>query len=298
MVRQWNSRVGAPRYRCPARGNNPNHPCATHDVTARGVDDLTLRTIAATLSDPERVLALADRADAQAAGAADDVELAETKLAVQRDLAAEIEHARADYLAAIAALGALPGHEDMVAKLRAELVQLDRDANAANDAHARALPEQERAARRQRLLERLSRFRNQRTWVNISVGTVTTTGDDERVLRPTVDVATAAEVLGMSEADVRALGIHEVTGFLDEGDTGEWVEEIKTEEVLYRLFKNAPHDWLRQMIDDLGVRVYIAPPRTKEERAVRGLTPLTERVSVRMLDATEGGSATMPSAIV
>jgi DNA invertase Pin-like site-specific DNA recombinase len=223
------------------------------------------------------------------AGAAGTVEMVETKLAVQRDLAAEIERARADHLAAIAALGALPGHEDMVAKLRAELVQLDRDADAAASAHARALPEQERAARRQRMLERLSRIRHQQTWVNDSAGTVTVMGDGERVLKKTLGLSVATDLLGMSEDEVRALGLHTVVG----GEEG-WVEEIKTEEVLYRLFKNAPHERLRQMVDDLGVRVYIAPPWTKEERALRGLTPLSERVTVQLLDPMEGVSVAMP----
>ena len=150
------------------------------------------------------------------------------------------------------------------------------------------------------MLERLSHFRNRRTWVNVSAGTVKVTGEGERVLERTVNVATAAELLGMSEDEVRALGIHEEKGFLQEDDAqpGVLVEEIKTEEVLYRLFKSAPHERVRHMIDDLGVRVYIAPPRTKEERAIHGLTPLSERVAVRLLDPMEGGSTTMPSAIV
>jgi hypothetical protein len=143
------------------------------------------------------------------------------------------------------------------------------------------------------MLERLSRFRNQQTWVNVSAGTVRVTGDGECIVKRTLDVGVAADLLGMSADEVRALGLHSVAG-----DEEGWVEEIKTEEVLYRLFKSAPHERLRQMIDDLGVRVYIAPSWTKEERAVLGLTPLAERVTVRLLDPMEGGSRTMPSAIV
>jgi hypothetical protein len=98
----------------------------------------------------------------------------------------------------------------------------------------------------------------------------------------------------MSEDEVRALGLHTVAD-----DEEGWVEQIETAEVLYRLFKNAPHERLRQMIDDLGVRVTVAPPWAKEERAIRGYTPAEARVRVRSLsDPEESASIAKPSATV
>ena len=301
MVRQWAKVVNGPRYRCVQRGNNPNHPCVMHNISATIVDDMTLRTIAQTLANPEQIIALADAADERAVDAADAVEMVDTKLAVQRELEVEIERARADHLAAIAALGALAGHEDMVAKLRAELVQLDRDAEQAQAAHERALPEHECALRRQRMLDRISHFRNRQTILDLSRfdqdGTATLTnipGSGERVLERMLDLTAAADLLGMSEDEVRALGLHTVAD-----DEEGWVEQIETEEVLYRLFKNAPYERLRQMIDDLGVRVTVAPPWAKEARAIRGYTPAEARVRVRLLsDPEESASIAKPSAIV
>jgi hypothetical protein len=103
----------------------------------------------------------------------------------------------------------------------------------------------------------------------------------------------------LNEADLRAMGIHTVKGKLvEEPETdpdGVWIEDIETWKVIYLLLKKAPHAWMRQLLDDLGVRVYINPPWTREERAERGFTPASERVIVRLLADPNDDNQVRPS---
>jgi DNA invertase Pin-like site-specific DNA recombinase len=311
MIRQWPKITKGPRYRCNQRANNPNHPCAIHAIPAQIVDNITLRQVARALIDPNKLVALADAAEEQATEARDAVDMADTKLAVHREMEAEIEKERAGHVEAIKALSALGGHEDMIAKLRAELVQLDRDYEQAVESHSRAVPELERAKRRQQILDRISRFRNEGSIIELldsDVGGEIQTivkkithieGSGERELFNSLDLAVAADLLGMNEADLRAMGIHTVKGKLvEEPETdpdGVWIEDIETWKVIYLLLKKAPHAWMRQLLDDLGVRVYIKPPWTKEERAERGFTPASERVIVRLLADPNDDNQVRPS---
>jgi len=59
--------------------------------------------------------------------------------------------------------------------------------------------------------------------------------------------------------------------------------DVSTKHVIYLLLSKAPHDKVRQLLLDLKVRVKIKPPRSKEERALYGLTPHADRVNVRFL---------------
>jgi DNA invertase Pin-like site-specific DNA recombinase len=311
MVRQWPKITKGPRYRCNQRANNPNHPCAIHAIPAQIVDNITLRQVARALSDPNKLVALADAAEEQAMVARDAVDMADTKLEVYREMEAEIEKARTGRVDAIKTLSAIPGHEDMIATLRAELIQLDREYEQAKESHTRAVPELERAKRRQQILERISRFRNEGSIIELldseEGGELQTIvkkitrieGSGERELLTSLDLAVAADLLGMGEADLRAMDIHTVKGKLvEEPETdpdGVWIEDIETWKVIYLLLKKAPHAWMRQLLDDLGVRVYIKPPWTKEERAERGFTPASERVIVRLLADPNDDNQVRPS---
>jgi hypothetical protein len=57
-------------------------------------------------------------------------------------------------------------------------------------------------------------------------------------------------------------------------------------DTLRRILREAgvlPHDRVLQLLRDLNVQMFLKPPRSKEERALHGLTPPKERVIVRFL---------------
>jgi hypothetical protein len=297
MIRHWRGDRTLPIYSCGTDGHR-------HSINARATDQIVLRTVAKALTDPEQLLELADKAEQQATQAADDVERASTEMDVYRELDTKRAKAREGYLAAISALGAIPGDANRatIADLRAKLADLDQEQKKADDDRKRAIPSFERALRRKQLLERLTYVRDRHARFFMVDGEIQSQTlmypQATHVMRQSLPLADAAEVLGISEADLRATGVPvQVSwdGYDKTDPDGQWHEDIAMEYVVYYWLVTAPHAFVRQLLRDLGVKVLIKPPRSKEERALRGLTPHKERIIVRFLESPTEATYRRPS---
>lgn len=307
MTRHWRADTTElkPTYRCTKYASTPNHPCKIHGINAEATDQIVLLTVARALTDPEQLLELADKADQQATQATADAVRAETELEVYYELDAKREAEREQCLKAIESLSALAGdaYHDTISDLRAQLARLDQEQTRATEERKRAIPQLqyqlECARRRAQILERL-------TWVKdkyhhildqdgkptgrMSISSrpgLTVDGDPVRVLRPSVSLEEAAEILGVSKEDFTSeTGIpvnRWWAGYAADDPDGKVEADVSTQHVVYYWLYNAPHDYVRQLLRDLNVKVLIKPPRTKEERALHGLTPPKERVIVKFL---------------
>lgn len=305
MTRHWRSTspIPKPLYTCTSQVSNPSHHCARHGINAEKVDHIVLLTLAKALTDTEQLLDLADQADQQAIQAAADADRASTELDVYRALAADREKKRAGYMSAIASLSAIPGDDnrDTITDLRAKLAQLDREQVAAEEQRKSLIPQLERARRRTQILERLTWVKDKYHRIIPQEGEarpnvlshvssrpeLTVYGEPKRVVRPFVSLEDAALILGVSEQDfTNETGIPILwswDGYAADDPEGKVDSDVATEHVIYYWLVNSPRDYVRQLLRDLNVRVLIKPPRTKDERAVNGLTPHKERVIVRFL---------------
>jgi hypothetical protein len=103
----------------------------------------------------------------------------------------------------------------------------------------------------------------------------------------TLDLGTAAELLGMTKTEVQATHIPVNVESLVEDPIDdphrEWSQLVDTRNLTLMLLHHAPHASVRRLLHDLNVRVLIKHPRTKEERALHGFTPHEERVVVQFL---------------
>jgi hypothetical protein len=236
---------------------------------------------------------LADAVEQQSAQAAADIDRAETALAVYREMDAIREKARASYVEANAALSAISGNAYRVptADLRAKLAQLDKEQAKANEDCKQVTLEYERALRRKKMLDRLSRFTRRHGIIDLDDETrkikVANEDNGEHVMYKSLDLDAAAELLGMTEAEVKATHIPVNVASLVEDPINdpdrEWLRLVDTKNLILMLLHHAPHVSVRRLLHDLNVRVLIKHPRTKEERALHGFTPHEERVVVQFL---------------
>jgi hypothetical protein len=108
-----------------------------------------------------------------------------------------------------------------------------------------------------------------------------------RVVRPRVSLEEASGSLGVSEEEFTSetgIPVHRFwAGYAADDPEGKEEADVDTQHVIYYWLYNAPHDYVRQLLRDLNVKVLIKPPRPKEERALLGLTPPKERVIVQFL---------------
>jgi DNA invertase Pin-like site-specific DNA recombinase len=299
-IRMWPKNSTKVQYRCNSRASNPNQDCRRHQIPASVVDEIALRKVASVISDPEEFMALADAADVQAERVAAAIDLANTKLGVLLDLEAKVEKEREGYRSAIKTLSAIPGNDATVTDLRTKLAQLDLSLTSAKEAYTRTVPDYERAQRRQHMLDRISRFRNEQFIIDFGTGKDTyEKGSGERVLHKTIELHHAAEVLGMSEAEIKAAGVPVHVAWLreDPGNDPEGVPMpfVETAEALYLLLRKAPHARVRQLLRDLGVRVLVKHPWPKEQRALLGRTPPAKRVIVKFLADLQDADHLRPS---
>ncbi|HEX8981827.1 MAG TPA: recombinase family protein [Ktedonobacterales bacterium] len=298
MTRHWRStsKVPMPLYDCTSQVSQPSHFCMRHNINARKVDQIVLYALAKTLTDPQQLLDLADKAEQQAAVWEEDAERAAGKIDIYQRLDSEREKKRAGYLKAIDALSADPDSHEMIADLRMKLAQLDQEQIAAEEDRKRSVPHLERqleiARRRRALLERLRRARGNNGRYFIMAGAKRTEtakqGTAERLLLDELSLEEAAAILGVDKEAFTAetgipVGWTGITHEWDGPEAGEEESHVKTTHLVNYWLANAPHDYVRQLLRDLNVKVYIKPPRTKEERALHGLTPHAERVVVRFL---------------
>jgi uncharacterized coiled-coil protein SlyX len=149
MMRMWRPANlthpnGVPQYRCTA-GSGTMATCK-HSMPAADTDEFALRGLARAMSDPERIIALADAAEQRIAEADYRVVKTTNNIEAMNALIAETEKRAADTQAAIAALGKLPGQEDTVTKLRGDLLNLSVTFDRATAERARLSPQRERAS--------------------------------------------------------------------------------------------------------------------------------------------------------
>ncbi len=257
------------------------------------LDDIVLRKIAAAITDPDQIVALADEAETQSQDAAEDVDLADTKIGVALDLLEDIERRRSAYLDIIRSLSALSGEADQAAlnEYRAKLEQLDKEQADAEKASKRAIPARDRAARHQQTLQTLTRFRDR--WVFYDTNNPHAVAAGEGKLDKTMDPFDAADLLGITVEELEETGIDLNTTYFKSPDDPtldpfkDAVDEVSTEDVIYLLLRRLPYERKRQMLQDLRVIVRIKHPWPKEERKQRGFTPISERVSVQLLATRE-----------
>jgi len=138
MTRYWHIRSKRPYYQCNKAAGVPRHPHRPHHIPAPAVDALALRLLARVLTDPEKILELADAAESQLAAAETDAALAEANLAAHRKRLAEIRQQQDELLVAQDALSKVRGMEKSVADIRAQLARLDQERQEAEAARAAA----------------------------------------------------------------------------------------------------------------------------------------------------------------
>ncbi len=289
MKRWWSSREPSlPSYRCDVRGSNPAHPCARHSIAARKVDALVLELLQKALTQPEQVLALADAAEARYERATTETALADSALdAFQRRLD-EIPAERAKYVRVISVLDPQTDADD-IARYRARVRQLDEDQAEAEKELEAARPRRDRAIRRQELLQALTNYRFHIDW-----DTDTIVKESEPRLAKWIDADVASELLGdpplgeQFNEYLRTHGKPTLDPEMAESEAHMLLEQNgmwnrPREEVIGLLLKYAPPERVRKLLRDLDAKVLISRPRPPEERALHGLTPVEERVTLSIL---------------
>ncbi len=304
MTRYWLARSTHPHYQCNRAAGVPTNPHRTHHIPAPAVDRLALCLLAKVLTDPERILQLADAAEAHLARAETDAAIAEAALAAYQRRLTELAAEQDKLLTAVAALSGVPGMTDQLTAIRARLARLDADRLAATADHdAERVPRtEERAA----FLRRLFTVRDPS--INLTTGELGETGEPhlevgwsgvrlgaqgEHIHTSHLPLAQAAALLGVSEHEIEqhvpisrgALFTYTTDDGTEEHD--EVADTVATAEVVHVLLQRLPHDRLRTLLDDLDVVVKVQRPWTRAQRAGRGFTPVWARVSLSVLGAVE-----------
>ncbi|HZC07436.1 MAG TPA: recombinase family protein [Ktedonobacterales bacterium] len=279
MTRVWRGDRGAGSvyYRCSARMDDPYQPCASHSTPAAAVDELTLRVLAETLTDPEQVLALAERAQQRLARTTHDVAVATSRMEAMRARVAELDAETVKLTNAITALAQLAGMEETVGDLRAKVAALAVERARAVAEQARALPSRERVAARAAWLRNL--FTQRDALVDFATGHTEETGEPRVTLHATLTLAEAAALLHAPQEQVARMAF---PVWSNDPDDDEALLEVERADVVYVLLRQMPYAQLRQLLEDTEVRVTVAPPRTLAERQARGQTPMEERVVVHV----------------
>ena len=127
MARYWDHRREHPYYKCARGAGIPNHECKPHAIRASAVDALALKLLAHVLTDPEKILQLAEASDQRHQYLSNERELAHVHLASTEKQLAELADQRAKVVTAINALSAVDGMTDQIAELRVRLQHIDTD---------------------------------------------------------------------------------------------------------------------------------------------------------------------------
>jgi hypothetical protein len=265
MTRFWHSGSPLLYYRCNKRGGTPLYDCKPHDIRADAVDALALRLLAVVLTDPAKIVELADAAEGQLARVATDAALTAAGLiAYQKRLdaiAADQEQLRT----ALKALGVVPGMETAVADTRARLEALDAEREDTEAERAALLPVRDHAHERAALLQRVAAAKG-----------------------GMLDMLTACALLDIPNA--RA-AVATLSGYTPE--EAAFVQQLAapgeypTADVVLSLLKRVPRASVRKLLRDLGAIVLVRRPRTREEWARLGPTPVEERVALLVLDSVQ-----------
>jgi site-specific DNA recombinase len=310
MTRYWDHYGKRPFYHCGKRSGTPLAPCRRHEIAAHKVDALALRLLAETLTDPERILEIADAAEAQLTRAESDAALAEASAQAYNKTIAKIDADREKLRVALKALTGVPGAEGAIVETRARLDALDAERVEAEAARDAAVPEHGRATARAAFLRELFTVRDvdldftpgsafdpaapiqpgEPTHLEIGWAGVATGKVGRRIRTSRLPLHQAAALLQVPESEIATLGLPVRRGEWGryENDDGTWEESkefdtVSTADVIECLLKRMSRDRLHKLLGDLEVVVRVKHPRSRAEWAVYGPTPATERVTLEVL---------------
>ena len=296
MVRYWQTQAKMhrddplPYYRCNRNGSDPSHSCTTHSIPARAVDQLVLHLIAFALTDPVKVLELADASERYYTAALDMNEQTANQIAALQNRLGELDDERTYHRRVLAALDSkidakeVEERQAKLAKIASEQAQIEGQLTALK-------PQQTRAAERAALLKALTMHK--RFLISFERGTITPQGD--AVLPDSLPISIAARLTGSSSPgeqynDYRrqhGMGVlpveiaeETVEAILENEGRG----DLPTYEALEELLRNAPIDAVRKLLWDMGVVVKVSRPSNGRY----GRTPVAKRVVVEIFGDGNG----------
>jgi hypothetical protein len=296
MSRHWETKSIHPYYRCYTSADRPSHPHIGFHVSAHAVDALVPHLLAKALTDPEKILELASAAEGKWAEANADAQLAASALAAYHKRIAEITAEHDARRAALAQLRGATGTDTIVAEIEAQLAQLDRDREEAEQDRERAIPHSNHAQARAAFLRDL--FTTREKVVDLTpekAGQVTEAGEPYLKIGwdTRLPLHQAAALLGVAEEEVDLpIERGEPVGYWADDDT--WVQEdighdtALTEDVICCLLRRKSRDELRTLLHRLDGVVKVKRGRTRAEiDAGVKKPPLADRVYLELLGTVQ-----------
>ncbi len=280
MTRYWTRHATYVYYQCPTAAARPDL-CKRHAIAARYADPLAVRLLARALTDPDKILALADAARSQEVVAVADQELATARLESARERLGALASERGKLTTALAALGALEGMDAQIAAVRERLSALDAEYADLDALTAQAASQRAGASERAAFLRQMFTVRDDT--FNFVTGALTSESDTPTlVLGSAMNPAQAAALLGVPEDEIAAL-LPITTDRLNDG-TMEPV--VATRDVVERLLLRLSRDELRAIFRKLQATVLVSRPRPRAERGSKW-TPPEDRMALHLLRQVE-----------
>jgi hypothetical protein len=296
MSRHWETKSIHPYYRCYTSADRPSHPHTGFHVRAHAVDGLALRLLAQALTDPERILELASAAEGKWVEADADARLAASALAAYNKRIVEITAEHDKRRAALVHLRGTTGADTIVAGIEAQLAQLDRDREEAEQDRERAIPGRDHAQARAAFLRDI--FTTRAQLIDLTperACQVTEVGESYLKIgwASRLPLYQAAALLGIAE-DEMDLPIEHGGPIGYWKDDGTWEQEdtafdtVLTEDVVYLLLGRKSRDELRTLLHRIDGVVMVKRGRTRAEiDAGVKKPPLTERVYLELLGTVQ-----------
>lgn len=300
MTRYWHSHTNRPYYECDKRTTTPSHPHGAHRILAPAVDALVLKLVAEAVTDPGKLIQLADAAEREYHAAHTDAEIAAAALDTYRERleAIAVERTRRQKMLALCNE---PDDAEMIKGLRTRIAHLDREEDDIHASATQSVPRHERANERQFLLDRL-RHANLNLYYEDGAG--------QPVYVREMPTPNALKWLGLPSPDelggtmlplgiVQALGMPlPLTGkrmdVLDwdrfDDEYSEWLRWGRVPMVYvaeFMLKHVMPRDEVRRLLRALGVVAWVSPPRSRAEWRVHGMTPIHQRVGLELLGSVQ-----------
>ena len=273
---------GVVHYRDSSSGPTPSTACKLHVIPAAAVDELALRLLSFAITDPEKMIALADASQKRYAKAVAAGEIAAVHLEgyAARIEEIDVEIQRLDRKLKLSDPNNPDDAEDIdryrerIAKLKLEKVTIEEEI-------ALLVPKRDRALDRQSFLRRLIEVPE--LLFDFANNTVTETGRTCLAMDDTLLVRQAAQLLGVDEVDVGELvPVTQDELFFNE-DAEARNSTLPTAgraDVLYTLLKRQSREHKHKLFRHLGATVEISRPWPRAEQAWRGKTPVEERVTL------------------
>jgi hypothetical protein len=251
MSRYWHkSQRGQrqPYYRCAVRSNLFN-TCPSPIVPAAKLDKMVLGVVASVLADPKTLCDWADANESQMEQATREVALADATLEALRTQVSDLSEDATRYRRVLNALDAKKDAEE-IALYNDKLQHALSACEQAKADLAATMPKTDHAHQREWLFRTLRRWSEQ--WPRMA--------SDPAKVTATTGVPGAVELSHIGDAPLLTPAAAAIFSALDA----------------------MQYDLQRRLLHDLRVVVYVNRARTRAERALRGMTPLFERVTVRI----------------